>query len=133
MDRLGATQKRLIESETKRARVVANALGSENSKAITKIFEGEDDEFVKSTATALLYETDRPFCLADVTDGKLRWYIGGSKLDKEEGKSLLRDLLPIVDGRGGGRPPLWQGAGTGGHTVADFMAAFCERIARGQY
>ena len=87
---------------------------------------------MKSTATALLYETDKPFCLSDVTDGKLRWYIGGSKLDKEEGKSLLRDLLPIVDGRGGGRPPLWQGAGTGGHTVADFMAAFCERIARAQ-
>lgn len=62
--------------------------------------------FLKETALALAYVAERP-------DGKVGWLLclKGVEEEVELFKSLKEEALPLIEGKGGGRPPMWQGIG----------------------
>jgi alanyl-tRNA synthetase len=83
-----------------------------------------DDLDFKQIAQAFAFYPDLALCAAKEEEGRLLWLVGLS------GKaSVLFDfpkerasLLASFQGKGGGRPPLWQGMATGSAT--DFLESF---------
>lgn len=64
-------------------------------------------------------------CLVNVTDGSVQWSIGAGEGRELEWKQLM-ELLPLIDGKGGGKPPIWQGIGGSAEAVGEFLARFRE-------
>ncbi|MCH3916911.1 MAG: alanyl-tRNA editing protein [Spirochaetia bacterium] len=67
---------------------------------------------LKAFASGLKEEGDGAVCLVEKTDSLLRWlvFLSGryAVLDFAEFK---KNIMPLIHGKGGGRPPLWQGKG----------------------
>lgn len=56
-------------------------------------------------------------------DGKLAWLLAVKGLTNEAGlfQTIREKALPIIEGKGGGKPPLWQGIGSLGAQKHDFL------------
>ena len=83
-----------------------------------------DDLDFKQIAQVFALYPDLALCAAKEEDGKLFWLIGlngkaASFLDFPKERATL---LPSFQGKGGGRPPLWQGVGVGKATA--FLDSF---------
>lgn len=65
-------------------------------------------------------------CVTQTLGGKLSWMIGLKGVFAENLPfELFRSrLLPMIGGKGGGRPPLWQGVGTDVANYQKFLRAF---------
>lgn len=65
-------------------------------------------------------------CVVQVADGKLSWMIGlkGPFAEAIPFNVFRSRLLPMVNGKGGGRPPLWQGVGTDVSDPQAFLREF---------
>lgn len=93
---------------------------------ITRAFKEEDEQLIKKIIKSLLKEDGVLFCFVNVLadKDKLRWSIGCSEDVKFPFDKLKDELLPVIEGKGGGRPPLWQGAGAKPGGVNDFLSRF---------
>jgi alanyl-tRNA synthetase len=60
----------------------------------------------------------------NVDDGKIRWVIAVSPEITRDFSPFKEHLFPIISAKGGGRPPLWQGAGTKSERAQDFLESF---------
>ncbi len=69
-----------------------------------------DSEYMKLLAKLLLQQ-DKPFCLTLIKRGKLQWAIGCAASDGFPFNEHRAYLLAPIDGKGGGKAPLWQGMG----------------------
>jgi len=88
------------------------------------VLEEEDREIFTLTGQHLSGKENLKFCLVNREKEKLTWIVGhgpGTDLPFEQ---IRQDLLPLILGRGGGRSPLWQGIGTGGSGLNEFLTGF---------
>jgi alanyl-tRNA synthetase len=112
---------RLYEEETQAGR------GEAGCRVITGSWHGEDENLMKKIIKSLLKKEKILFCLVNVlddTDDRLQWSIGCSQDMAFPFDGVKTELLSIIEGKGGGRPPLWQGIGAKPGRVRDFFAAF---------
>lgn len=117
---LGRLSRRYAEAV---AGLLAGSAGEE--RIVTRRMDGEGAEFLKLAASALR-EAGVSSCLADGAEGRVNWCIGvreGVSFDFEAAKAKL---FEAVEGRGGGRHPVWQG---GGRHPEGIEALFAEFIA----
>ena len=63
-------------------------------------------------------------CLVNVFTDKLRWIIGCSDDMSLPFNDINSELLSVIDGKGGGRPPIWQGTGVKPGRADDFLSKF---------
>lgn len=97
---------------------------AEGLRVIVHAFEGEDPAFMKKTAEELSARQDAASCIVNASGESLQWAIclpAHAPLSFAEVKARL---LPIIDGKGGGTPPLFQGAGKRPENREAFLAAF---------
>lgn len=128
IEKLGAAEKALHESAEKRAADAAASLLSAGDSVITAVFNNEESKFLKSVATSLIGKGTLPFCLLNLQEGRVQWLAGVPSGSGDTNlKPLIDELLPIIDGKGGGKPPLWQGVGTKLDAADDFLSSFRER------
>lgn len=106
------------------------ALDKENPRIITESWKDEDGNLVKKIVKNLMKRESVVFCLVNVRDDSLQWSIGCSADVIFSFEEIKNELLPLIDGRGGGRHPLWQGSGTGSDKIADFIAVFRNLIVK---
>ena len=114
---IGQLQKRL-------AAQIAEGLAVRAPSAITHHFTGEAKELFRAVAEDLAERPDITALLTNETDDRLQWIIvatGGVELDF---KRVRTELLPLVDGKGGGKPPIWQGVGNKPAGAEELAAAF---------
>jgi alanyl-tRNA synthetase len=93
-------------------------------RIITESRHQEDGSFMKKVMKELLKRDNVLICLVNVFDEKLQWSIGCSGNINFPFQKIKKKLLASIDGKGGGRLPLWQGTGAKTEQVEDFLAAF---------
>ncbi len=126
-DRIGALQKSLKEQQKRAASVTSDAvmdrvstlLESAEEVAGVKIVVGEvpaaRPEALRSAIDWVRNKTEASaVLLATVADDKVTLIAGMSKAVVDKGVSagdLIREIAPLIGGRGGGRPDMAQGGG----------------------
>ncbi len=128
-DKLNSSEKALRDAEGKRAADTAGAMAAAGENVITRILENEGSKFLKTVATALVSAEASPFCLVSRRDGKLFWF-AGAPIGSSDLKPILDELLPLIDGKGGGKSPLWQGVGGRVEAAEEFVSAFRAKLKR---
>ncbi|MCP5106623.1 MAG: hypothetical protein GY950_24780 [bacterium] len=91
---------------------------------IAQSLQAEDDYLVKKIMKILVKKENLLVCLVNVLPEKLQWSIGCSDDVTFPFDDLKSRLLPVIDGKGGGRHPLWQGTGRDPEKAAEFLSTF---------
>jgi alanyl-tRNA synthetase len=95
----------------------------DDSGILTAIVSTEDKKFLQTAALSLLEEEGCRFvALVNEKDENLQWVIGAAEEAPFDFGIVRNDVLPLINGKGGGRGPLWQGKGEG-HEVEAFFEA----------
>lgn len=105
-------------------------LGESTRRVIGVSWREEDPNLIKKIMKELLKRENILICLVNIFPDKLQWSIGCSQEIDFPYAETEAGLLAIIDGKGGGRHPLWQGTGAKPGRAEDFIAAF-RAIARG--
>jgi alanyl-tRNA synthetase len=91
----------------------------------------EEEDFLKHLAEASNVHEVLALCaLRRMNEHQLAWLIvlkgpGAARLDFA---SMRNSLLPLIGGKGGGKPPMWQGVGDKPEAIARFLQAFIEMV-----
>jgi alanyl-tRNA synthetase len=93
-------------------------------RIITASWKEENDNLIKKILKDLLKREKVLVCLVNGIAGKLQWSIGSSEDIVFPFDEIKDELLSIIDGKGGGRHPLWQGVGLKPQGTSDFIAKF---------
>lgn len=93
-------------------------------RIITASWKEENDNLIKKILKDLLKREKVLVCLVNGTAGKLQWSIGSSEDMVFPFDEINDELLSIIEGKGGGRHPLWQGVGLKPQGAKDFIAKF---------
>jgi alanyl-tRNA synthetase len=100
------------------------SLAESRLRIITASWLEENDNLIKKILKDLLKREKVLVCLINSIAGKLQWSIGSSEDIVFPFNEVKDELLSIIDGKGGGRHPLWQGVGLKPQGAADFLAKF---------
>lgn len=104
--------------------LVADAEPVRGRRVVTAEFDEEPKEFLRGVIEELVSQTGTAACLVNRSGSAVQWSIGiapgsGAVFDR-----MRSELLPIIDGKGGGKPPIWQGVGTKPGAAQQFLARF---------
>ncbi len=135
-----AARERELESHRKKA---ANAAAGEllhqardikGVQVLAAGVEGADADALRTTLDGLRKEMpEGAVVLAGTRDGKVSLLVSCSPEAVKRGVKagdLLKQLAPIVGGKGGGKPEMAQGGGTDGSKVAELLKAAGELVAK---
>ena len=73
--------------------------------------ELDDPDLLKHLPGVLPPDFPSFFCLAALVNGEMRWCIAASPAFNLPFQQIRSELLPLIEGKGGGKPPFWQGVG----------------------
>lgn len=93
-------------------------------RIITAAWQEENDILIKKIIKDLVNREKVLLCFVNTRSGKLQWSIGCSEDIHLPFNEMREELLPIIAGKGGGRPPLWQGVGENPQRAQDFLVRF---------
>lgn len=131
-----AQKRKINELETRLAHRMADDMlaagertGSSQRVMVFHIWQQEGDSLVKKVIKQLLASHGLLFCLVNIRGEKLQWAIGCSQDQTLDFKTVKDKVLPLIDGKGGGSFPLWQGMGKDNKKMEDFFAA-CKALFR---
>jgi alanyl-tRNA synthetase len=93
---------------------------------IAETWDEEDPLFVKKVMKDLIKREKILVCLVNVftRQNRLQWSIGCSEDIDFPFDEIKDELFSQIDGKGGGRSPMWQGSGTKPAAAADLPAVF---------
>ena len=92
---------------------------------IIKAFEDRSKAFIASLLKALSYRPEPGIAFIFNRNGdRLTWAVVASEETGFDFNTFKSDYLPLIDGKGGGRAPLWQGASGN----PDGLEAFIDRV-----
>ncbi len=126
--RLGDTERRLAGELAARLRREAEndaENGAEQPRrsgaplVVTERFREENAKFMRAVVDRLVEESGTAVCVVNRTGNELRWWIGVSDDCTFEFDEHRTRLLAPIAGKGGGRRPVWQGAGTEGDAAGE--------------
>jgi alanyl-tRNA synthetase len=129
--RLGDAEHALEKAARREARAVADRLAaaaerSGTVRVVTAAFTGEGPDFLRRLARELVLVPDAAFCLTNESEGRLHWAIGTGERSGVDPAGFLGGLLVPIAGKGGGKPPLWQGVGSRPEGREALFAAFTD-------
>lgn len=124
-DELTALTRRGNELESRLAEQMAAMLREKRDENfITAEFQAEDPNVIKKIMKTLIQLDNTAICLINIFPDQLLWSIGCGESVVFPFQQVQKELLPVINGKGGGRAPLWQGSGVNNDGVADFLALF---------
>ena len=100
-----------------------NQVGS-TCRIITESWNDENNYLIMKIMKNLIKREKVLVCLLNVFTDKLRWIIGCSDDMSLPFNDIKSELLSVIDGKGGGRPPIWQGTGVKPGRADDFLSKF---------
>ncbi|MFO7780969.1 MAG: alanyl-tRNA editing protein [Spirochaetia bacterium] len=114
---IGQLQKRL-------AAQIAEGLAGEARSVITHHFTAEAKELFRAVAEDLAERPGIAALLTNETDDRLQWIIVAGEGVELDFDRVRTEILPLVDGKGGGKPPIWQGVGNRPAGAEELAAGF---------
>jgi len=102
------------------------SFGDSSVRPVIKSWKNEDNELIKRIMKELLKRSEVLICLVNTVDETVYWSIGCSgeiNFDFDRHKS---GLLALINGKGGGRHPLWQGTGQNPEKTEVFLSKFTD-------
>ena len=107
--------------------LLTHAEPDRGQRVITAEFSGEDSDYLRGLVELLVEQTGVCVCLTNAADGRLYWCAGVAAGARFRFDEVRKELLEFIGGKGGGRPPIWQGVGSADGDIAGFLAAFKQR------
>ncbi len=105
------------------------AAAEKKKPVITGLYKDKDKDFLRSLCDALRErEPEAAVCLGNETDGRLQWCIGMPEHSSFDFNTARSELLEPIDGKGGGKSPVWQGIGNKSEGAGDFFSRFIELV-----
>ncbi|MFW6223311.1 MAG: alanyl-tRNA editing protein, partial [Spirochaetota bacterium] len=114
---IGRLQKRL-------AAQIAEGLAAAAPSVITHHCSGEAKELFRAVAEDLAARPGIVALLTNETDDRLQWIIVAGEGVAIDFNRVRSELLPLIDGKGGGKPPIWQGVGNSPAGAEEFTEGF---------
>ena len=102
----------------------AEARGAGEGLPLVRQFEGEERGFIMRVAKELVLDTRITFCLVNRAEDQLQWCIGIAEGITFDFGAVGRSILDPISGKGGGKPPLWQGIGRNPEGIEAMFRAF---------
>jgi alanyl-tRNA synthetase len=130
LDELNEQRKRANYMESRVAGLTAQQLLSEarpgtgGMPIITAEFNGEGKDFLKKVVQELPDDTPWAACLINHQEQSFQWLIAVSEQLEFDLNPHRKQLLALIDGKGGGRTPVWQGIGSTPEGLPQFFAQF---------
>jgi alanyl-tRNA synthetase len=100
------------------------SFGDSTVRLVVKSWTHEDNDLIRRIMKDLLKRDRLLICLVNTVNETVYWSIGCSgeiNFDFDRHKS---GLLALINGKGGGRHPLWQGTGTKAEGIEKFLTMF---------
>ena len=97
-------------------------------RVIIESWEEEDDNLIKKVIKDLLKREKVLVCFVNRFPNRLQWSIGCSEDIHFPFNEIKDELLSIIEGKGGGRSPLWQGTGLRTEKAGEFLSKFSEKV-----
>ena len=120
----GSIENRLAEILAQDLFINRPATPGASFNIIAESWKEEENELLKKVMKNLLKNEKTLVCMVNVFPGKLQWGIGCSEDITFPFDGVKGELLSLIDGKGGGRHPLWQGTGLKPDRAEDFLAGF---------
>ncbi len=95
---------------------------------LTAVFENEAKGFLRQVGERLAAESGVAACLVNRKDDSVEWCIAVSPDRDFEFNALRPELFRIVDGKGGGKSPIWQGGGAEPNCSEVLFSAFVRHM-----
>lgn len=131
MEELATIKRKCSQLESRLAEITAQQLYDKSDvvpnasgRIVTGSWKDEDNLLIKKILKILLKRDTLLVCLVNISSGKLQWSIGCSEDMDFPFEEIKGELLAIIDGKGGGRFPLWQGTGKKSENAAAFLSKF---------
>jgi len=124
--RAGLLESRLAESTALRVLEEGKkiSVGRISVNLISLELQGEGKDFLKNLAGGLPQDVPWAFCSVNHLEGSFQWLIAVSEGLSFDFNSRRQVLMEPIGGKGGGRPPVWQGLGTKPEGINDFFQRF---------
>ncbi len=123
---LARVQGELMETAAEKA--AHNARTIADIEFISSVFEDLNKKAMKSFLDPLLAKRNRIVLIINKDSQQLNWMIGHSLKGELNLNLLVKPLLPLISGRGGGQPELIQGGGSNPNSIQEFITEFEKKI-----
>lgn len=137
LEELNEQRKRANYMESRVAGLTAHQLldaagsGADDPPIITAEFEENGKDFLKKVAQELPADTPWAACLINHQGQSFQWLITVSEQLEFDLNPRRKELLSLIDGKGGGRAPVWQGIGNKKEGLPQFFAQFSTLVHQG--
>jgi alanyl-tRNA synthetase len=116
----------------KMVELVSQAVIHNDIPVIIGDFSAEGSGFLKNAVKNL--PTDKPlvFCgIQKIGETELIWSIAANRDNLIDFPAVKAILFPLIDAKGGGKPPVWQGKGNSVEKTDQFLAEFVKLVRHG--
>ena len=112
--------------------LIASADPSQPVRVVSHRGHAESAELVRAMAEQITAQQRVCALILNATDERLQWLIACSPDVALDFELVRRELLPIIEGRGGGKPGIWQGVGSrvsAAEAMEQAFRALADRVA----
>ncbi len=102
-----------------------------NVSLIASVLRDESSGFLRGVTETLIAEGSTVAALASVDGDRVLWSVGASVDTGMTFTTSRARMLALIDGKGGGKPPIWQGVGTRPGGIDTFMSAIADAVETG--
>lgn len=99
---------------------------SSGTHVVIESWQDADDQMIKKIIKNLINQKKVIACLINIVSEKMFWSIGCSVDVDFSFEDFKEKLMAVIDGKGGGRFPLWQGTGFKPDKSVEFSVLFSE-------
>ncbi|MBN1981114.1 MAG: hypothetical protein JW795_06260 [Chitinivibrionales bacterium] len=97
-------------------------------RIVTHAWQQEDEALVRAVMKSLISYNRCVVCFVNIQESALQWSVGCSQDVQLPFQVFQKELCAIIDGKGGGNPPLWQGMGRACSRSQEFLDSFVQRV-----
>lgn len=126
---LGEEKKRNSDLLKEMALLKAEEIKNENRAGRkTFLFNDVDPAYFKKIIISLSSFSDIHLCLLNIKGENGQWGIVSTGVQQYDYNLFRNEILPLVDGKGGGKAPLWQGKLGNCTKIEEFLKKFSDSL-----